>query len=177
MQTSIFLTENAAVWVRLIFLFVVLFSQPASSASLKATHALVTPLFPIPLANGQTLDMGALKGKVVLVNFWATWCPPCRKEMPSMDRLDKMETGRPFAIVAVNVKEEEDLVERFLEEMPVGFPIGLDPDGALAKAWKAFVYPTSFLVDKAGRIRYSLNGTLEWDEPEVVEIIERLMLE
>lgn len=94
-----------------------------------------------------------------------------------MDRLDKMETGRPFTIVAVNVKEEDDLVERFLDEMPLGFPVALDPEGKLAAAWKAFVYPTSYLVDKAGRIRYSLNGTLEWDEPEVVDLIERLMLE
>lgn len=94
-----------------------------------------------------------------------------------MDRLDKMETGRPFTILAINVKEEADLVERFLEDMPLGFPIALDSDGKLAGAWKAFVYPTSYLVDKAGRIRYSLNGTLEWDDPEIVEIIERLMLE
>lgn len=94
-----------------------------------------------------------------------------------MDRLDKMETGRPFTILAINVKEEADLVERFLEEMPMGFPIALDPDGQLARAWKAHVYPTSYLVDKAGRIRYSLNGTLEWDEPEVVELIEQMILE
>jgi hypothetical protein len=88
-----------------------------------------------------------------------------------------MESGRPFTLLAINVKEEADLVERFLDEIPLGFPIALDGDGKLAAAWKAFVYPTSFLVDKKGQIRYSLNGTLEWDEPEIVEIIEQMMLE
>ncbi|HNA82670.1 MAG TPA: TlpA disulfide reductase family protein [Thiobacillaceae bacterium] len=163
--------------VRLLALLVLLLPLSALSGGLKAVQGRATPGLAFSLASGQTLEMGALKGKVVLVNFWATWCPPCRREMPSMDRLDKMETGRPFTIVAVNVKEEDDLVERFLDEMPLGFPIALDPDGKLAAAWKAFVYPTSYLVDKAGRIRYSLNGTLEWDEPEVVDLIERLMLE
>ena len=163
--------------VRLLALLVLLLPLSALSGGLKAVQGRATPGLAFSLASGQTLEMGALKGKVVLVNFWATWCPPCRREMPSMDRLDKMETGRPFTIVAVNVKESDDLVERFLEEMPVGFPVALDPEGKLAAAWKAFVYPTSYLVDKAGRIRYSLNGTLEWDEPEVVDLIERLMLE
>ena len=163
--------------VRLLALLVLLLPLSALSGGLKAVQGRATPGLAFSLASGQTLEMGALKGKVVLVNFWATWCPPCRREMPSMDRLDKMETGRPFTIVAVNVKEEDDLVERFLDEMPLGFPVALDPEGKLAAAWKAFVYPTSYLVDKAGRIRYSLNGTLEWDEPEVVDLIERLMLE
>ena len=163
--------------VRLLALLVLLLPLSALSGGLKAVQGRATPGLAFSLASGQTLEMGALKGKVVLVNFWATWCPPCRREMPSMDRLDKMETGRPFTIVAVNVKEEDDLVERFLDEMPLGFPVALDPEGKLAAAWKAFVYPTSYLVDKAGRIRFSLNGTLEWDEPEVVDLIERLMLE
>ncbi len=162
--------------IRLVLLSL-LASFPVHSASLKPVTPRAAPEQPFNLLSGNPLDMAVLRGKVVLVNFWATWCPPCRKEMPSMDRLDKMSTGRPFAIVAVNVKEEADLVERYLEEMPLGFPVALDQEGHLARAWKAFVYPTSFLVDKAGRVRYSLNGTLEWDEPEVVEIIEQLILE
>jgi peroxiredoxin len=97
--------------------------------------------------------------------------------MPSLDRLDKMESGRQFTVLAVNVKEQVDLVEHFLEEMPLSFPIALDEDGKLAKAWRVFVYPTSYLIDKQGQIRFSLSGTLEWDDPEVVEVIEQLMLE
>lgn len=162
---------------RLIALLLLSLPLSALSASLKAVPGGLAPTLPLTLASGRALDMAALRGQVVLVNFWATWCPPCRREMPSMDRLDKMETGRPFTILAINVKEEADQVERFLDEMPMSFPIALDTEGKLSKAWKAFVYPTSYLVDKSGRIRYSLNGTTEWDEPEIVEIIERLILE
>jgi thiol-disulfide isomerase/thioredoxin len=154
-----------------------LLSLPAMSAGLKAVTPKQAPALPFSLLSGKPLDIGKLRGQVVLVNFWATWCPPCRKEMPSLDRLDKMESGRRFTVLAVDVKEQADLVERFLEEMPLSFPIALDEDGKLAKAWKAFVYPTSYLVDKMGQIRYSLNGPIEWDEPEVVEVIEQLMLE
>jgi thiol-disulfide isomerase/thioredoxin len=161
----------------LIALFLLLVSLPTLSAGLKAVTPKPAPVLPFSLLNGQSLDIGKLRGQVVLVNFWATWCPPCRKEMPSLDRLDKMESGRRFTVLAVNVKEQADLVERFLDEMPLSFPIALDEDGKLAKAWKAYVYPTSYLVDKTGQIRYSLSGTLEWDDPEVVELIEQLMLE
>lgn len=163
--------------VRLLALLVMLLPLSVPASSLKSVSGRTAPPLSMPLASGRTLDMAALQGQVVLVNFWATWCPPCRREMPSMDRLDKMQTGRPFTIVAVNVKEEADQVERFLDEMPMSFPIALDTEGVLAKAWKAFVYPTSYLVDKKGHIRYSLNGTLEWDDPEVVEVIEHLIME
>ena len=162
---------------RLISLFLLVLPLSALPANLRVVTSGLAPSLPLTLASGRPLEMAALKGQVVLVNFWATWCPPCRREMPSMDRLDKMETGRPFTILAVNVREEADQVERFLEETPVSFPIVLDTEGKLAKAWKAFVFPTSYLVDKKGRIRFSLNGTLEWDDPEIVELIDRLMLE
>ena len=161
----------------LITLLLLVVPFQALPAGLKAVSPRPVPALPLTLLSGNHTNMGELRGRVVLVNFWATWCPPCRKEMPSMDRLDKMESGQPFTLLAINVKEEADLVERFLEEMPLGFPIALDLDGKLARDWKAFVYPTSFLVDKKGQIRYSLNGTLEWDEPEVVDIIEQMILE
>lgn len=161
----------------LITLLMLLMPFSAFSAGLKAAFPRSVPTTTFALLSGKQLDIGALRGQVVLVNFWATWCPPCRKEMPSMDRLYKMESGRPFNVLAVNVKENADLVESFLDVMPLGFPIVLDEDGKLTAAWKAFVYPTSYLVDKLGRIRYSLNGSVEWDDPEIVEIIEQLILE
>ena len=152
-------------------------SFPALSAGLKAISPRQAPTLPILLVGGQKADFPKLRGQVLLINFWATWCPPCRKEMPSMDRLAKMEARQPFTVVAVNVGEPADLVEGFLNDMPVSFAVGLDEDSSRAKAWKAFLYPTSYLVDKKGRIRYSLVGGIEWDAPEVVEIVEQLMRE
>ena len=152
-------------------------SFPALSTNLKATPPRQAPPLPIPLLGGHKIDVPARHGKVLLVSFWATWCPPCRKEMPSMDRLAKMMARHPFMVLAINAGEPEDMVERFLDEMPVSFSVGLDEDGSRAKAWKAFVYPTSYLVDKQGRIRYGVTGTMEWDAPEVVEVVEQLLRE
>lgn len=94
-----------------------------------------------------------------------------------MDRLAKMMAGRPFAMLAVNVGEPADMVEAYLKEVPVSFPIPLDEQGTRIKEWQAFVFPTSYLVDKTGRIRFGLHGSIEWDAPENVEVIERLMAE
>lgn len=94
-----------------------------------------------------------------------------------MDRLAKMLAGRPFTLLAVNVGEPDDVVEAYLREVPVSFPIPLDESGKRIKDWQAFVFPTSYLVDKTGRIRFGLHGSMEWDAPEAVEAIERLLHE
>jgi thiol-disulfide isomerase/thioredoxin len=161
----------------LIALLLLVIPLSALSARLKAVSPRPAPATTFFLLSGKYVDMDELRGRVVLVNFWATWCPPCRKEMPSMDRLDKMQSGRPFTVVGVNVKEPADLVEAFVDDTSLGFPIALDENGGLAASWRAFVYPTSYLVDRKGQIRYSLNGFVEWDEPEIVEVIEQLIWE
>ena len=113
------------------------------------------------LGGGQhTLER--YRGKVVLVNFWATWCEPCRAEMPSMEKLRKSLDGRPFEVLAVNLAEPRSRIEKFLDQMPLGFPILLDRDGATAKRWRARVLPASFLVGRDGRIRYVAYGELDW---------------
>jgi cytochrome c biogenesis protein CcmG, thiol:disulfide interchange protein DsbE len=112
---------------------------------------------------------------VVLVNFWATWCEPCREEMPSMNRLRASLAGRPFEILAVNLGEPETRVERFLEKLPLDFPVLLDRDTATAKSWKARILPASFLVGADGRIRYSHLGETDWSSPDMRRTVERLL--
>ena len=162
---------------RFLMTALLLLSLPALAAGLKAVPPRAAPELAIPLLDGKAVSMTKLRGQVVLVSFWATWCPPCRKEMPSMDRLTKMLARQPFALLAVNVGEPEDMVDRYFEQFPMSFMVGLDEDNSRSKAWKAFLYPTSYLVDKKGRIRYAVNGAVEWDAPEVVEIIDQLLRE
>ncbi len=124
---------------------------------------------------GNNHNLNDYRGQVVLVNFWATWCPPCIIEMPSMQRLKDKLAGRPFRILAVNVKESEGTIWKFHKLVKVDFPLLLDRDGRASEDWQVVVYPSSYLVDATGRIRYQVTGMLEWDASEVVEVIEALM--
>jgi thiol-disulfide isomerase/thioredoxin len=138
-----------------------------------------TPAPPIRLKDieGRFHDLAALKGKVVLVNFWATWCPPCRREMPSMDRLARKLAGEDFVVLAVDVGEDADTVEAFLSQLDGGhaFPILLDTRGRTLQAWGGGGQPTTYLVDRQGRIAYTAVGGREFDHPEIERTVRELL--
>lgn len=137
----------------------------------------VPPPLKLTDLDGKAHDLADYKGKVVLVNFWASWCPPCVKEMPSMQRLKEKIASKPFVILAVNMAEPENEVRDFLAtKVRVDFPILMDRDGAALKAWKVFVFPTSFIVGPDGMIRYGLYGEFEWDTEEAIRIMVGLLL-
>ena len=125
--------------------------------------------------DGHIYDLDRYRGRVVLLNFWASWCPPCVREMPSLERLQRQFGGRPFSVLAVNIGEPEADIRRFLARVPVEFPVLLDADGAALQRWKVFVFPTSLVLDSNGRIRLGVVGAVAWDSPSVIEKIERLM--
>lgn len=138
----------------------------------------VPPPLKLTDLDGKVHDLADYKGKVVLVNFWASWCPPCVKEMPSMQRLKEKMAGKPFVILGVNLAEPEQEVRDFLAtKVQVDFPILMDRDGAVLKAWKVFVFPTSLIVGPDGMVRYGLYGEFEWDTEQVLRILERTTLE
>jgi thiol-disulfide isomerase/thioredoxin len=125
--------------------------------------------------NGRAQDIAQLHGRVVLVNFWASWCPPCVREMPSMQRLKEKLAGKPFSILAVNMSESDESVHAFLSKMKMDFPVLMDRDGAVLKSWKVFVFPTSFVLDAEGHIRLGVFGEVEWDSPEVMAKVVELL--
>jgi thiol-disulfide isomerase/thioredoxin len=117
--------------------------------------------------DGTLHDLSTYKGQVVLLNFWATWCPPCVEEIPSLGRLQALFEDKPFRILSVNVGEPEAKVRAFLAQVPAAFSILLDPEGTAVKPWQLRAFPLTFLLDKHGQIRYGYFGALEWDKPAI----------
>lgn len=135
------------------------------------------PPLRLPSLEGDLHDLADYRGEVVLINFWASWCPPCVHEMPSMQRLEDRLRGQGFRILAVNLGESEETVRAFLQVIGTGFTILLDPGKESLSDWRAMAYPSSYVVDRAGRLRYSLFGAIEWNEPDVVAQISALLEE
>ncbi len=125
---------------------------------------------------GNASSLQQYRGKVVVVNFWASWCPPCVHEMPSMETLYQRYPRSEFTILAVNMAEDHKTITEFIQNrVHVSFPILLDSDGKALHDWQVFAFPSSFVIDKKGKIRYALFGSILWDTPQVYEIIDKLI--
>ena len=148
---------------------------PAQARDLQVYKGGTTPPLVLKDLNGKTHDLKQYRGKVVLINFWATWCPPCRAEMPSMQRLKAKMAGKPFVILAVDMGETEAEVKTYLQQIKTDFTVLMDKDGRALKAWKVFAFPTSYVVDAQGKIRYGLYGGSEWDAADKVEKLTQLL--
>lgn len=135
------------------------------------------PGLALPDTRDRTHALEAYRGRVVLVNFWASWCPPCIVELPGMQRLAQRLAHRPFAVLAVNVGETKNQMRRALKLTGFDQTVLLDSGSETFSAWGASVFPTSYLIDKAGRIRFEVVGPLDWEGDEAVAAIEALLAE
>jgi peroxiredoxin len=166
---------------RVICGFVLTFIATHSLDAANAPKALTpwtggaTPALALKDVGGAVHDLTRYRGKVVLINFWATWCEPCREEMPSIQRLRERLPEKAFAVLAVNVDEPDARVRRFLEETRLDLPVLLDPNKTVTRAWGVRVMPTTFVVGPDGRIRYRLLGEADWSTDAIVTTITRLM--
>ena len=121
----------------------------------------------------ETHNLSEFKGSVILLNFWASWCPPCRAEMPSMEQLAEELKDGDFVMIPVNVQEPQDLVESFVIEFEIGFPVYLDINADAARAIGVSGLPTSILIDRDGSAVAVVTGAIEWDDDELISMMRR----
>lgn len=123
---------------------------------------------------GKTHRLAGYAGRVLVVNFWATWCPPCRKEMPSLNRAAYALGAEKVRFVGVNIGETAGAVTAFLQRYRVDFPVLLDTRQEVVRRWPVLGLPTTVIVDPDGNIAYKVAGDREWDAPEIIEAIRAL---
>lgn len=143
------------------------------SAQSQVSEGRNAPTFSLPDLSGHLQNLP--KGQVVLLNFWATWCPPCRQEMPSMVTLYNKMKARGLKVVAVSVDQDSSELASFVREYGLPFDVLHDKSNQVSQRYGVYRYPESFLIGRDGRVRYHLIGSVEWMSPQVVNRIETML--
>lgn len=146
-------------------------------SSLVGASASIAPTFSLPSRAGDTVSLDQLKGKVVMLNFWASWCGPCRQEMPLLDQMHKRYSSLGFTLIGVNVETNTKDAERWLQETPVSFPVLFDRDSKVSKAYDVSAMPSTVFIDRKGNLRYLHRGYKPGDESEYLNQIRALLKE
>jgi thiol-disulfide isomerase/thioredoxin len=133
-----------------------------------------TPLLSLVDYRGTHHTLAAYRNQVVLVNFWATWCEPCREEMPALQALQQEIGKERLVVLTVNYGESAEKVQQFVRDVPIDLPVLLDKDMEATKAWQVRVLPTSFVLGQDGQLRYSVVGLLDWGDAQVIKLIAAL---
>jgi thiol-disulfide isomerase/thioredoxin len=133
--------------------------------------------FTLPARSGTPVSLESLKGQVVLVNFWATWCGPCRKEMPLLEQIQRKYAPLGFTMLGINVEEDTRQMEQFLKDVPVSFPILLDPANGVSKLYDVSAMPSTVIIDRQGRVRFIHQGYQPGDESKYQDLIRQLVRE
>ena len=149
---------------------------------LKPFKGKTTPTpFTLEDANGHPISLykhgqpDELKGKITVVNFWATWCPPCVEEIPSLNRLKEIMQGKPFRLISINYAESKTLINDFLKRVNVEFPVLLDKKGKVSAEWNVVAFPSTFVIGPNGKIHYGINAAITWDDPVVIKKLNSLI--
>ncbi len=133
------------------------------------------PEFRLATLDGKQASLSDFRGKVVMVHFWATWCPPCVEEIPTLERLYRSFTGRDVELLAVSVDEGgAGAVTSFLHRNKLSLPVLLDPGGTVARSYGTLKFPETYILDRSGIVRYKVIGPADWSAPENMNVIRDL---
>jgi len=133
------------------------------------------PDFTLPNLEGKKIALKDFRGKLLMLNFWASWCLPCREEMPAMERLYQRYKDKGFVILGVNIKDEKKSALSFVKELKITFPIAFDPKGEVGLLYGAWGLPTTYLIDAKGIALARACGPADWYSPSARELIEALL--
>ena len=144
--------------------------RPTPEQATLIKDGMVAPDFEVEMFDGSKVKLADLKGKVVLLNFWATWCPPCRAELTRVEKdiIEKFK-GEPFVFLPVSRGEKKETVAAFREKMGYTFPMGLDTDQSVSKKYAVTYIPRNFLIDKKGKV---VKASVGYDEAEFAELVK-----
>jgi thiol-disulfide isomerase/thioredoxin len=134
-----------------------------------------TPSLNLPSEDGPLWTLASVRGQVVLLNFWASWCEPCRSEMPTLALLATRFENRGLQVVTVNFRETDAALRRYSESAPLGLLILRDRDGAAAKAWRVRTFPTTFAIDRRSAVAFSVVGEADWNAPPALRWVSDLL--
>lgn len=150
---------------------------PGAALAADIAPGAVAPSFELQSSTGKPMGLADLKGQVVLINFWASWCGPCRQEMPILDQLYKSYQAAGFTLIGVNVEPNASDAEKFLKDTPVSFPILFDPQSMVSKLYEVSGMPSTIIVGRDGKIAYVHHGYKPGDEGEYLNQIRALTQE
>jgi thiol-disulfide isomerase/thioredoxin len=146
-------------------------------SSLVGASASLAPTFALPSRGGDTVTLEKLKGQVVMINFWASWCGPCRTEMPLLDQMYKRYSSLGFTLLGVNVESDTKDAEKLLQQVPVSFPVLFDKENKVSKLYEVNAMPSTVFIDRKGNVRYLHRGYKNGDEGEYLNQIRALLKE
>ncbi len=161
------------------FLYLINLLILATSQSLSAAEVGQTPpaCNAIEQIGSQKIDISAYQGKVLLIDFWATWCPPCKQSMPFLNKLRNLQQKHGFEILAINVDENTEEAKSFLTQNPVDYKMAFDPEGDCPQKFAVKAMPSSYLIDKTGKIRLVHLGFRDEDQKLIEEQVSTLLAE
>ncbi len=159
-----------------VLFLLILFAKTGPRGSKIIQEGDAAPGFQLTSLDGKQISLSDFRGKIVMVHFWATWCPPCVEEIPTLDRLYHNLADKDFVLLAVSVDEGgAGAVSSFLQRNRLTLPVLLDPSHSVSSLYGTFKFPETYLVDRNGKVRYKVIGPQDWTAPESIRVISDMI--